>query len=375
MPTALLVTADLGGNVPPFVGVARALVARGWTVHLLGDPTLATLAAREGLGFTTSTGPAYDPLVRRGTIGTIRDITRLFADQAWGRAAVAAATRIAADVVVVDALLVGTIEACTAAGLPTVVLSHTLLRYLRRSFGAGPVAAVMRLRGARALPAYDAAHLLLVASDAAFDPDTPLPANAVPIGAVLQEQPQRRERAGRPLVLVSLSSIFYPGQERVLQTVLDGLAELPVDVVVTTGRAVDPSALVAPANATVRGFVDHAELLPEAALVVGHGGQATTVRALAHGVPVLVIPMHPMLDQPMIGRAVAAAGVGLTLPKRATAGAVRAAAAHLLADERIRAAARAFGDRLAGRHAAALAADELERLVAAASPSAVTPGR
>jgi UDP:flavonoid glycosyltransferase YjiC (YdhE family) len=373
MPTALLVTADLGGNVPPFVGVARALVTRGWTVHLLGDPALAPVAGREGLGFTERTGAVYDPLVRRTALQTIRDITRLFADPGWGRDAVAAAARIGADVVIVDALLIGTIEACTTAGLQVVVLDHTLVRYLRRNLGFGPVGAALRLRGTHPARALAAARLLLVASDPALDPDTPLPANAAPVGAVLQEQPHRRQREGRPLVLVSLSSIWYPGQERVLQTVLDALAELPVDVVVTTGRAVDAAALHAPANAVVRAFVDHAELLPEASLVVGHGGHATTVRALAHGVPVLVIPMHPLLDQPMIGRAVAQAGVGLTLPKRATVGAVRAAAAHLLHDERVAAAARAFGKRLAARDAASRAADELER-VAAARPE-VTPVR
>ena len=49
MPTALLVTADLGGNIPPFIGVGRALLRRGWTVHLLGDGSLVAVAGREGL--------------------------------------------------------------------------------------------------------------------------------------------------------------------------------------------------------------------------------------------------------------------------------------------------------------------------------------
>jgi MGT family glycosyltransferase len=169
-------------------------------------------------------------------------------------------------------------------------------------------------------------------------------------------------------VLVSLSSIYYPGQERVLQTVLDGLAELPVDVVVTTGRAVDPSALRAPANATVRGFVDHAELLPEAALVVGHGGQATTVRALAHGVPTLVIPMHPMLDQPMIGRALAAAGAGLTLPKTAPAAAIRHAVERLLHEPAFAHAAGRIGEELRAQNGAAAGADEIERLLPQSRP-------
>lgn len=369
MPTALLVTADLGGNIPPFAGLARALVARGWAVHLLGDAALAGVAAREGLPFTSSERIRYDPLVPRTTLRTLRDITRLFADRALGREAVAIARRIGAGVVVVDTLLVGVVTECEDAGLTTVVLAHTLLGFLRRNFGPGPVGALLRLRGVRATAVLERADLLLLATDAAFEPDATPPGNAASIGAILQEAPRRRERGGRPLVLVSLSSIWYPGQERVLQHVLDGLAALPVDVVVTTGRAVDPAALTEPANADVRGFVDHAELLPEAALVVGHGGQATTMRALAHGVPVLVLPLHPMLDQPMIGRAVARAGVGLLLPKRADPGAIRAAAGHLLADEGVRTAARAFGERLAATDAADAGAEALERLLARVSPA------
>jgi UDP:flavonoid glycosyltransferase YjiC (YdhE family) len=365
MPTALLVTADLGGNLPPFVSIARALLARGWTVQLLGDPSLAVTAERLGIGFTESAGERYDPVLPRGTLRTVRDISRLFADRRWGRQAVSVAHRIEADVVVVDILLPGATAECESAGLTTVVVVHTLLGFIQKAVRTGPFAAVLRLRGVAVQKVLDRADRVLVASDPALDPDTVLPQNTVQIGAALQETPHRRHRDGRPLVIVSVSSIWTPGQEKVLQRVLDGLAALPVDVVVTAGRAVDATALVARPNAVVRGFVDHAELLPEASLVVGHGGQATTIRALAHGVPVLVIPMDPTGDQPTIARAVARAGVGAALPKRAKPGAIRAAAAHLLGDERSRAAAMAFGERLAAHDAAAAAADVLDRLVAA----------
>ena len=45
----------------------------------------------------------------------------------------------------------------------------------------------------------------------------------------------------------------------------------------------------------------HDEIMPSASLVVGHGGHSTTRRALAHGVPLLIVPIHRILDQPMIG--------------------------------------------------------------------------
>jgi UDP:flavonoid glycosyltransferase YjiC (YdhE family) len=227
--------------------------------------------------------------------------------------------------------------------------------FLRRTFGPGPVGTVVRLRGVDPLAALDRADRVLVASDPVFEPHASRPANEVLVGPVLQERPRRGEPAERPTVLVSLSSTYFPGQQAALQRILDGLAALPVDVVVTAGRAVDPTRLRPGRNTVVHGFVDHAALLPSASLVVGHGGHATTVRALAHGLPVLVVPMHPMMDQPVIGRAVAAAGLGLTLPKHASPGAVRAAASHILSNERMAAAAPAFGERLAAHDGAAAA--------------------
>ena len=49
--------------------------------------------------------------------------------------------------------------------------------------------------------------------------------------------------------------------------------------------------------------VPHNDVLPGVSLVIGHGSHATTMRALAWGRPLLIVPMHPMLDQPMIGQA------------------------------------------------------------------------
>lgn len=40
-----------GGNVPPLLGVARRLIARGHRVTVLGDPTIEDEARRTGCGF------------------------------------------------------------------------------------------------------------------------------------------------------------------------------------------------------------------------------------------------------------------------------------------------------------------------------------
>ena len=40
----------------------------------------------------------------------------------------------------------------------------------------------------------------------------------------------------------------------------------------------------------------YAELMPDATVVVSHGGHTTAMRALAHDLPVLVLPLDPTLD-------------------------------------------------------------------------------
>ena len=79
--------------------------------------------------------------------------------------------------------------------------------------------------------------------------------------------------------------------------------------------------------------------------------------------PLLILPMHPLLDQPMIGKAVAAAGAARVLPKTARPDEIRSAVQALLAEGPHRAAAAAIGARLRSTNGAIAAADELERLL------------
>jgi UDP:flavonoid glycosyltransferase YjiC (YdhE family) len=156
--------------------------------------------------------------------------------------------------------------------------------------------------------------------------------------------------------------MFFEGQERTLQTILDGLDGLRIRGLVTTG-AVATSTLRAPANVEVHQHLLHDEIMPSASLVVGHGGHSTTMRVLAHGIPLLILPMHQILDQPMIGKAVAAAGAGQVLPKTASIEEIRNAVRSLLQDQSYRHAAEAVGARVRSRNGATTAADELERLL------------
>ena len=64
--------------------------------------------------------------------------------------------------------------------------------------------------------------------------------------------------------------------------------------------------------------------------MIGHGGHATTFRALAHDLPMLIMPMYAPTDQPTIGTAVAAAGAGKVLRKNSSPRQIRDALDELL---------------------------------------------
>ena len=94
---------------------------------------------------------------------------------------------------------------------------------------------------------------------------------------------------------------------------LGALADAPVRVLMTTGAGIDPAALAPwPANARVERWWPQADVMPEAAAVVGHGGFGTTMIALAAGVPQVMVPLFAS-DQRDNAERVAAAGAGIHL--------------------------------------------------------------
>jgi MGT family glycosyltransferase len=116
----------------------------------------------------------------------------------------------------------------------------------------------------------------------------------------------------RPIVLVTTSSEFQD-DTRLVQVALEALATEPVTVVATL-PAGDPSGVRTPANARVERFVPHGLVLDHAVCAVTHGGMGATQKALAHGVPVCVVPFGR--DQLEVARRVEVAGAGTRLPAR-----------------------------------------------------------
>ncbi len=121
--------------------------------------------------------------------------------------------------------------------------------------------------------------------------------------------PEWLEDEQRPIILVSSSTIRQP-DDKLIATALVALAHDDVAVVATTG-AHDPASFEPGANARVERFLPHGPVLARAACVVCHGGQGITQKALAAGVPVVVVPF--CRDQFEVARRVETSGAGTRL--------------------------------------------------------------
>ena len=363
MKRVLVVTWDGGGNLPPMLGIAKALAARGDRVRVLGHEVQRATIESAGLPFTPiRKGRDYVSAQPRGTIDGVLGLAALFADRGIGADARDLFAIEPADVILVDCLLWGAMDEMASTDIPVVNVVHSIGDFFRRN-ARGPLGMLARLRGTNPVAALNRAALTLVTTRADFEPS--MQQDARHTGFIWQGHPVAARQEGRPQVLVSFSTTVFPGQRKVLQRVLDALEPLELDVVLTSG-AVDPAELRVPRNAEVVPSRDHAEILPTTSLVVGHGGHATTARALSAGIPMLIIPMHALMDQPDVGTAVARLGAGLTVPKSASITTIRVAVQRILADSAIRDRARQLGIEARAADGATAAVAAIDELLARA---------
>jgi MGT family glycosyltransferase len=116
----------------------------------------------------------------------------------------------------------------------------------------------------------------------------------------------------RPIVLVTTSSEKQADTMLIL-TAMAALADEPVHVVATV-PAGQPDEFPTSPGATVCRFVPHGVVLNRAVCAITHGGMGATQKALAHGVPVCVVPFGR--DQFEVARRVEVARCGTRLPAK-----------------------------------------------------------
>jgi MGT family glycosyltransferase len=197
---------------------------------------------------------------------------------------------------------------------------------------------------------YDRAARVLILCSSTFDFGSPhLPSNVRYVGTPVDDGdvpawrgPWRCDDDG-PLVLASLSTLAQ-GQASLMQRVLIALGTLRVRGLATLGPALDPTQFVAPPNVVLEHFVPHGAVLPNAAAMVTQGGIGTVMKSLAHGVPLVCLPL--IADQPDNAARVVAHGPGLRLCKDASSEQIRRAIQQVLDEPRFRAAAQRLASKL-----------------------------
>jgi MGT family glycosyltransferase len=191
---------------------------------------------------------------------------------------------------------------------------------------------------------------VLVMTSPTFDFQSPdIPANVHFVGPQLDDPDWAatddwRPDGDDPLVLVATSSIFQD-QTHLLRRVAAALGQLPVRGLVTTGRAVDPADIPAPANVRVVRAAPHGAVLAETSVVVAHAGHGSVLKALAAGVPLVCMPMGR--DQKDNTVRVLRQGAGVRVDKSAPPDRIAAAVRLLLDDPSYTQAARRFAGTLA----------------------------
>lgn len=355
----LVVTWEGGGNVTPVLGLGAQLVARGHTVAVLGQSSLRARVEAVGLGFVEQASSGWLPGAE-DVLGAVE------ADPP--------------DALVVDYMLPRGLCAAERTGLPTAALVHTLYAPVAdNSFPSiemdASVEQVNALRAelgldsvARVVDLLDTVQLVIALTTPAFDgPAAVSHPHVRYVGPVLESAgtdegwvPPFGADDTRPLVVVSMGTT--PMDEGpVLRRVLSALAELPVRVLVQVGVHIDADALPTADNVVVSGFVRHAAVLPHASAVVTHAGLGTVSATLAHGVPLVCIPLGR--DQPLTAARVEAVGAGPTLSPDATADEIAAAVRHVLDAARYRDAAAAQARDIATCIDAGLAVSTVEELL------------
>ncbi|MGO4301238.1 glycosyltransferase [Leifsonia sp. RAF41] len=369
MATILFVTIDAGGNTPPAIAIAGALAARGHRILFLGHPNQENRITDAGFEFRGFGG--MRPWNRTQRSSAARVISDFVFAATSPRLAqdfrdVAAEEHI--DFAVVDCMLLSVCRAAATGRIPYVVLFHTFYAYWNGGWARGPVARLAQLRGLNARAIWKTADLELVATDAALDPArSAATARRVWTGTTEHAGVGDHPDGGRARVLVSFSTAWMPGQVDVYRRTIAALASLPAEAIVTTGGRATAEELPSAPNVTVLGFADHDAILPTVDLLITHGGHSTAMKAIANGVPCLVIPMHPLMDQPMVGAAIQDAGLGLRIKKSAPPEAIAKSITTILAEPGYRAAAREAARREVAGDGPAAAADQVEQVLRTAA--------
>lgn len=364
-----------GGNLPPSLGIARALAQRGHSVvfAVKSDMTRRIdnagfrsigVSAGDGDLHRYSGGPPVPPLACYLTSPNVSvELKRIVEVEQ-------------PDVLLVDAMFPAALAISPTFGLPAIVFSHTFLfrqmktwRKVITDLGAMRVNA-----GFDPLP--DADNLwksqdrMIVTSVKELEgPTLPGWEHVRHVGPIIEDEKIALpadlpwdESDPTPLVLVSFATAKGQFSQDKIQRVLDGLANAPVHVVATTGLHAVLEDFRIPENAVALKYAAHDPILRRAAFCVTHGGHGTLMRSLIHGVPMIVLPGTGH-DQAPNSKGIEEWGVGKALTGDATVQEISDAAQAILGTATFKDNAKKLGEMITRYSGPENAAKEIEAML------------
>lgn len=373
MSRLLFTFAGGSGHLEPLVPIARAAEAAGHTVAFSGRPWMTPMV--EALGFRAfaagsdlglapkrlplapvdverdmrAVGPGFGRRVARGRAS---DLLPLCSD--WRPDVLVCEELDFGAMLIAErlALRFATVLVIASGSFVRPELVAPALDEVRAEHGLPPDPALAR----------PSQYLVLSPFPASFrDPAFPLPVTA---HALRLLAPRVARQAQPPTVYFTLGTIYNVESGDLFQRVLAGLRDLPIQVIVTVGRDIDPAELgPQPAHVRIERYVPQSEVLPHCDGVVSHGGSGSVTNALAHGLPMVLIPLGA--DQPLNAARCETLGVARVLDAlTATPQQVREAVSRVLDDSAYGRAAERIRDEIAALSGPEHAIMLLERLAA-----------
>lgn len=349
------------GHVTPLLPWLDAAVELGHDVLVVGPQRLADQVDRSGHRFRAGASPDQSELDR--TWRRIMSLSKheaapLVMSEVFCRlhsGALLPAVRAVCDEWAPDLVLREPAEFASAAAAQERGIRHlrvgiSLAAFDRQSleFGAGALAEFLP-----ALPARIAESGYLTRFPESFDPSPYGDTTRYRDDAPTAKLPDWWGGRDDPLVYVTFGTEAprEPSMLGVFHATLRAIEAMPVRVLVTVGRDLDPAVLgPLPSSVHVEPWVDQADVLGVASAVVSHGGSGTVLGALAAGVPQVVVPLFA--DQGTNARRVAEVGAGVAVQPAGRAAdearwvvgdadvpRIREAVGTVLADQRMAAAA------------------------------------
>ena len=334
----LLTTQPGYGHFRPLLPLARALVAAGHEVRVGTSASFAPVVEREGLtpeavgldwlhGVKATIPPELRAPPEADTIETFfaHQFVRMTAER-LAADVLTLSDRWRPDLVVRETTEYGGSLAAQVLGLPWAALQVASPTLMSDGVLAEVAVALDEIRPRLDLPPDPALHavrdelLICFAPPELHDPAAHLPAGlrsfhpgSPPVGGPF---PDAIAELGveRPLVYATLGTVFNdPTYElNFFPSILEGLTDTPVDLLITVGPNVDPASLGDQRpGVMVLPYVPQRAVLERSAVVICHGGYGTLLDSVDAAVPLVVVPFGA--DQHVNAAAVQRLGIGIVV--------------------------------------------------------------